>query len=128
MDEVVRVSKSGAVFVMDEIYSHSLTDFVRRSWVVERLLYPKMTGFIYRGSKPYITEDERKMSERDVAEVTARLSDVRSKKFYNMVVTRLLPDKFPTIEKLDRIALMMLGPLGRFVAGRAVLVGVVRKT
>jgi ubiquinone/menaquinone biosynthesis C-methylase UbiE len=127
MNEVVRVSKSGAVFVMDEIYSHSITDLVRRSWIVERLLYPKMSGFIYKGSKPYITEDERKMSERDVAEVTSRLSDIQSRKFYNMVVTRLLPDKFPTIEKLDRIALMILGPLGRFVAGRVVLIGTVRK-
>ena len=68
------------------------------------------------------------MSERDVAEVTSRLSDIRSRKFYNMVVTRLLPDKFPTIEKLDRVALMILGPLGRFVAGRVVLIVAFRKT
>jgi len=73
MEEVLRVSKPGALFEMDEIYSHSITDVVRRSWLVEKLLYPRMTGFIYKGSKPYITEDERKMSEHDVAQVTARL-------------------------------------------------------
>ena len=128
MEEVVRVSKPGTIFIMDEIYSHSITDVIRHSWIVEKLLYPKMTGFIYKGSKPYITEDERKMSEQDVARVTTRLSHVHIRNFYNMAVTRMLPDTFTTVAKLKfRIALMILGPLGRFGGGRIVLVGTLRK-
>ena len=127
MDEIVRVSKPGAIFVVDEIYSHSITDVIRRSWIVERLLYLKMKGFIYNGSKPYITQDERKMSEGDIAQVSSRLSSVQCKKFYNMVVTRLIPDTFTPTAKLDRIALTILGSIGRFVAGRIVLVGTLRK-
>jgi len=126
MGEVVRVSKTGSLFILDEIYSHSITDVIRHSWIVERMLYPKMTGFIYKGSKPYITEDERKMSESDIAHVTARLSHIQSRRFYNLVVTRLVPDRLTAIEKLDRIALILLGPLGRFFAGRIVLVGTLR--
>jgi hypothetical protein len=42
-------------------------------------------------------------------------------------VTRLLPDTITAIEKLDRLALILLGPLGKFVAGRVVLVGTLRK-
>jgi ubiquinone/menaquinone biosynthesis C-methylase UbiE len=128
MDEIVRVSKPGSILIMDEIYSHSFTDIIRHSWIVERLLYPKMTGFIYKGRKPYITEDERKMSEHDVAQVTAQLSRVQSRRFYNLLVTRLLPDTSNTIEKLDRIALMILGPLGSFLAGRVLLVGSLKKS
>ena len=128
MEEVLRVSKPGALFIMDEIYSHSITDVVRHSWLVEKLLYPRMTGFIYKGSKPYITEDERKMSEQDVAQVTARLSHVRIRAFYNMIVTRLLPEKSSAIAKMDRIVLMMLGPLGKFSGGRIVVVGYLERT
>jgi ubiquinone/menaquinone biosynthesis C-methylase UbiE len=126
MNEIVRVSKPGALFVMDEIYSHSVTDAVRHSWVVERMLYPKMSGFIYKGQKPYITEDERKMSERDVSTVTSNLSCVQIRRYFNFIVTRLIPDKFATLSKLDRIALTVLGPVGHYLAGRIVLVGVLK--
>ena len=127
MDEIVRVSKPGAVFVMNEIYSHSITDVIRRSWVVEKVLYPKMTRFIYKGEDPYITKDERKMSEHDVAKVTARLSRIANRRYYNMFVTRLVPDRFRILNILDRLALKFLGPLGGVVAGRVVLVGLLEK-
>lgn len=127
MDEIVRVSKPGALFVMNEIYSHSITNVIRHSWIVERVLYPKMTRFIYGGADPYITADERKMSERDVANVTARMSSVRDRRFYNAIVTRLVPDRFRIINILDRIMLMCLGPLGGIMAGRMVLVGILDK-
>lgn len=127
MGEIVRVSKPGAVFVMDEIYSHTITDAIRHSWLVERLLYRRMSEFIYKREKPYITDDERKMSQRDVAKVIAKLSGVRLRRYFNFVVTRLVPDKSALFNKLDRIALMALGPIGYFVAGRIVLVGIVKK-
>jgi ubiquinone/menaquinone biosynthesis C-methylase UbiE len=125
MDEIVRVCKPGATFVMNEIYSHSVTDVIRHSSIVERVLYPRMTRFIYKDADPYITTDERKLSERDVAKVTARLSRIRDRQYYNMIVTRLVPDKFRILNKLDRIGLMLLGPFGNIVAGRVVLVGTI---
>ena len=128
MEEIVRVSKPGALFVMDEIYSHSITDTIRHSWIVERLLYRRMSGFIYKGQKPYITEDERKMSESDVAQVTAKLSDIQYRRYFNFVVTRLIPDKSAVLSKLDRIALIVLGPIGYYIAGRVVLVGSLNKS
>ena len=60
MREIVRVAKPGAVFVVNEIYSHSLTDKIRHSTLVEKVLYPKMRRLIYGPGKPYITEDREK--------------------------------------------------------------------
>jgi ubiquinone/menaquinone biosynthesis C-methylase UbiE len=123
MREISRVSKPNALIIVNEIYSHSITDIVRRSDLVERKLYPAMRKFVYKGEKPYITADERKMSEHDIALVTSRFSSLEKRKYFNWIVTRLIPDKFPILNKLDRVGLVLLGPLGRFLAGRIVLVG-----
>jgi ubiquinone/menaquinone biosynthesis C-methylase UbiE len=128
MLEIIRVSKSNGLFVADEIYSHSITGWVRHSWLVERLLYGAMQRFIYKGEKPYITEDERKMTERDIAQLKTYLHDIQHHKYFNFIVTRLLPDKFPMFNKLDRILMMALGPLGYFVAGRIVIAGRLQKS
>ena len=56
ISEIVRVSKPGAIFCFNEVYSHSITDRVRHSSFVEKWLYPKMTKFVYGEQKPYITE------------------------------------------------------------------------
>ena len=57
MSEIVRVAKPSAMFVVNEIYSHSVTDKIRHSALVEKVLYPKMRRLIYGSGKPYITED-----------------------------------------------------------------------
>jgi len=67
------------------------------------------------------------MSEHDVAKVTARLSRIADRRYYNMFVTRLVPDRFRILNILDRLALKFLGPLGGVVAGRVVLVGLLEK-
>jgi ubiquinone/menaquinone biosynthesis C-methylase UbiE len=46
MQEIVRVSKSDAIFVVNEIYSHSLTDKIRNAPIVEKVLYPRMRRFM----------------------------------------------------------------------------------
>ena len=127
MKEIARVSKPEALFVVDEIYSHSFTDLTRRSWLVERFLYPAMKGFIYNGEKPYITEDERKMNEFDVAHVKTYLKDFRYHKYFNLFVNRIVPDKFDILNKLDRVCLIILGRIGYFVAGRIVFAGSVHE-
>jgi ubiquinone/menaquinone biosynthesis C-methylase UbiE len=127
MMEICRVSKPNAVFVADEIYSHSITDWIRRSWLVERLLYPAMQRFIYKGEKPYITKDERKMTQKDIAHVKSCLINVRHQKYFNFIVTRLIPDRYDIFAKVDRMILILLGWFGYVVAGRIVFVGTIRK-
>ena len=123
MREIVRVAKPGALLFVNEIYSHSITNVVRHSWLVEKALYPMMQRFIYKGQKPYITQDERKMTEIDVAQVKSHVGTLQHRKYFNFLVTRIVPDKFRSLNKLDRIALRLLGPLGYFCAGRIVFAG-----
>jgi ubiquinone/menaquinone biosynthesis C-methylase UbiE len=127
MAEIVRVAKPGATFVVDEIYSHSLTDSIRRSKLVEKILYPALQKFVYAGNRPYITVDERKLSERDIRLITASVSNLAFKKYFNFIVTRLIPDEYEPINKLDRMLMAVLHPIARFLAGRILFAGVVQK-
>jgi len=122
VNELRRVSKQGAVWVIDEIYSHSITETVRRSWLVEKALYPLMQRFVYGTDKPYITEDERKLNELEIAAVTSGLTDVDAR-YFNFVTTRLVPERWDFAAKLDRIALIVLKPIACFLAGRVLIVG-----
>lgn len=121
MREIVRVAKPGALFVVNEIYSHSITDKVRRSSVVENILYPRMRRLIYGPGKPYITEDERKLSEVDLREITKHLQPRQFEKHFNFLVTRIVPDRFEFIAKADRLLLRLLKPIGRLLAGRVLV-------
>jgi ubiquinone/menaquinone biosynthesis C-methylase UbiE len=123
--EMKRVSKPGALWVIDEIYSHSITDTIRNSWAVKRVLYPAMQRFIYGPGKPYITEDERKLTERDIAAISGALDKPRSR-YFNFIVTRLIPDRWIWASKVDRVALMAAWKLGRYLAGRILMVGSVK--
>ena len=73
MGEIVRVAKPDSIFLVNEIYSHSFTDTIRHSALVEKVLYPKMRRLIYGPGKPYITEDERKLSEADIKQILLSL-------------------------------------------------------
>jgi len=119
--ELRRVSAPQALWLVNEIYSHSWTERIRRSMLVERALYPALRAFIYKGEKPYITEDERKMTEHDLAKVRALLR-VDDERYFNAIVTRLLPDKWETLNKIDQILLRAL-PVGKFIGGRALISG-----
>jgi hypothetical protein len=94
---------------------------------VERLLHPSTQKLIYKGKKPYITEDERKMTERDVARMRSQIGDIAYQRYFNFLVTRIVPDRFSGLNKLDRIALIVLGPLGHFLAGRIAFAGKLQK-
>jgi len=118
MDEVVRVAKPGALLVVNEIYSHSVTDKIRRSALVEKLVYPAMLRFIYGSNKPYITEDERKLTETDLQIIRKPLRRPEFFRYFNFIVTRLLPDRVGAFAKLDQLLLRVLGPVGFLVAGR----------
>lgn len=118
MQEIVRVARPGALFVADEIYSHSMTDRIRHAWLVERVLYPKMQRFIYGPAKPYITADERKLNERDLRLIQQPLGPLLLHKYFNFLVTRIVPDGIALLAKGDRIALCCLRPLAHLLAGR----------
>lgn len=118
MHEIVRVAKPDAVFLVNEIYSHSITEKVRRSRFIDKFLYPRMQRLIYGTAKPYITEDERKLTEADLAQIIQPLRAPLLEKHFNFIVTRVIPDRFDLPNKIDRLVLMLLKPLGRLLAGR----------
>ncbi len=118
MKEIYRVARPDAIFVVNEIYSHSLTDKIRHSSLVERIIYPRMQKLIYGPGRPYITEDERKLNESDLQEIARPLQEPEFLRHYNFIVTRLIPDKLETFAKLDQLLLRALKPLGPLLAGR----------
>jgi ubiquinone/menaquinone biosynthesis C-methylase UbiE len=120
LPELLRVLEPGGVFLIDELYTHHRLQYVRESrlgwWLWARFLpviYP--TGHIYT------TQDERKLSDYDLAAIRSLLTGVRCR-YYNMVVNRFLPS-WKVAERLDRLALKLLGPAGFLFAGRLILVG-----
>lgn len=125
MRELVRVSKPDALWAMNEIYSHSITELVRRSWLVERFFYPILQRFVYQSKTPYITPQERKMTEADVAQVVAPLN-IMQRKFFCFIVQRVIPDRWTLLNKLDRLVLSLLGGVGKYLAGRILVVGRLR--
>lgn len=118
MAEIVRVAKPNAIFLVNEIYSHSLTDKFRHSALIEKFIYQRMQRLIYGPGKPYITEDERKLSELDLKEIAKPLQPMQFEKHFNFIVTRIVPDNFEILNKADRLLLVVLRPLARFIAGR----------
>ena len=126
MNEVCRVAKPNALLIVNEIYSHSFTDKIRRAKVVEEQIYPRMRKLIYGAGKPYITEDERKLSELDLAEIVSHLREPVFFRYFNFFVTRLVPDyEFPA--KVDQLVLRALKPVGRLLAGRILFGAKIRK-
>lgn len=128
MQEIVRVARPNAIFIVNEIYSHSLTDRIRRSKLVERILYPAMQSFIYGSQKPYITEDERKLTEQDIRIIQSPLQPPLVLKHFNFLVTRVFPDRFSWIAKIDRLLLRLLKPIAHLVAGRILFSSRIRKS
>jgi hypothetical protein len=113
--------------VINEVYSHSVTDRIRRSRVVEKWLYPAMQRFVYGPHKPYITEDERKLTERDLAHILSLVSSIALEKHFNFLVSRVVPDRFEVLGQIDRLLLIGVKPFGRFLAGRILFAGPITK-
>jgi ubiquinone/menaquinone biosynthesis C-methylase UbiE len=125
--EMTRVCKPGAWFVANEVYSHSSAERIRRSRFVEKVLYPAMRNWVYgKNNDPYITEDERKLTERDVAVIKSRLAKVEIEKYFNFIATRLLPGNVKFFAQLDRVLIKALKPVAHRLGGRVLLVGRVR--
>ncbi len=126
MKEIARVSKNGAIFFTNEIYTHSAINRIRKSKIIEKWLYPNMVKFIYQGQKQYITEDERKITEHDIKLVKGFLTDTHIE-YFNFFINRIIPDNFTFFVKMDRIVLMLLKPVAHFLAGRILFKGIINK-
>jgi 2-polyprenyl-3-methyl-5-hydroxy-6-metoxy-1,4-benzoquinol methylase len=122
MAEVARVCKPGAIAIVNEVYTHSLADRIRNSHIVREFLYKRLVGVVYGDRKPYITEDERKMSERDIALVEERVAASRTR-YFDMAINRVLPSTIKLLNVLDYLALNLARPLARFLGGRILITG-----
>jgi len=124
--EFQRVVKDGGSLTGDELYTHSWLQKIRESYLLDKVLYPKMRKFIYQDSTPYITEDEHKIDEPEFAVIKSIL-ERPSLKYFNFAVGRLVPDKYAIVARLDRFVMILLMGLGRFLAGRVVFDGKIKK-
>lgn len=124
MRELFRVAKPQSILVINEIYSHSRTDRIRHWRPIAKILYPRMQSFIYGPGDPYITEDERKLNERDLDEIRRYLRRPLSEQYFNFLVTRIIPERFTFLAKADRLLLVVAGKLfAKLLAGRILLTG-----
>ena len=126
LTELCRVCKPQATVVINEVYTHSLLQQVRESRLVDGWLYPHLIRLIYNGEKPYITADERKLTDRDLAVISQFVQGGRWEHF-NCVVRRFTSDDVEPLAKLDRLALRLLQPVAGVLAGRVTYIGGVLK-
>lgn len=125
--EFRRVLKPGGRIIGDELYTHSFAQRrIRESPIVDKALYPLMRKFIYGGKEPYITADEHKIDEREFAYVAGACDPFKAQ-WFNALVGRIAPDRYPALSAFDRAMMRALGPRGRYFAGRVVFEGVVAK-
>ncbi|HFD11981.1 MAG TPA: class I SAM-dependent methyltransferase [Crenotrichaceae bacterium] len=127
MNEIARVAKHEALFVYNEVYSHSFTEKIRRSAFVEKKLYPLLESFVYDNRNPYITEDERKLTESDCDTINQSLVGVDFQQYFYFIVNRVIPEKYDVLNKTDRAILFVCHHLGRYMAGRVIRAGLIRK-
>jgi hypothetical protein len=62
------------------------------------------------------------LTQHDVGTIAAHFARVEVRKYFGAVAGRVLPDKYPLINKLDWLLLIALGPAAS-VLGSRVLVG-----
>lgn len=126
LTELRRVAAPNCTLVCLEMYTHSWLTRIRESRLVAGFLYPALVKWIYGTDRPYITADERKLNEKQVQQIAESLSDSKTDWFY-MIMNRLVPDRFETVEKCDRLMLEACGEMGSIFAGRVILWGQLRK-
>ena len=126
--ELRRVAKPGCVLVSLEMYTHSRLERIRQSWFIKRYVHPAMTRWIYGfpTDQLYITEDERKLTEKDIALIGNSLVSMHTDWFY-VLVDRLVPNRFTSAAIVDRLVMKVLGRAGSILGGRVVRWGVLAK-
>ena len=126
LQEIQRVVRPGGMVFVNELYTHSVIQKIRTSFLVDRLLYSRMVKRIYGTDRPYITEDERKIDQTELALIEQTLEFGFRVDFFMLLEGRLFSSRRPGLSKCDRTALKILGRAGRWLAGRFTLVGSLR--
>ena len=124
--EIRRVSRPGARLLVNEVYTHSGIDRIRHSRFVREVLYERMVRIVYGARRPYITADERKMNEHDMAQVRGAMH-VEFERHFDFLVNRVLPADITACNVVDFLMLNAATPLARRLGGRALVAGTVRK-
>jgi ubiquinone/menaquinone biosynthesis C-methylase UbiE len=125
MRELRRVATPGGLLVCNEPYTHSALTKVRESRLVCSHVYPRVIRWMHGvrdASELYVTEDERKLDQRDLADLQTALPGARVD-YFNMVTGRLVPERFVFATRVDRVGLRALGPLAGALGGRIVVSG-----
>lgn len=125
--ETRRVLKPGGRIIANELYTHSSLQRVRESRFVTEVVYKRMVRFIYGSNRPYITEDEHKINEDELAVLERALTPGTTYMFFLFTGGRLLPASWLAVQKFDRALLNASETAGRRLAGRVVLAGTVAK-
>jgi ubiquinone/menaquinone biosynthesis C-methylase UbiE len=123
--ELARVLRPGGVIIGDEVYTHSALERVRKSSLIERVVYPRMVRYIY-GGEPYITEDEHKIDEQEFAIIRRRLRNPRIT-YFNAFIGRVVRDGVVLAAKLDRAITRATGNAAAYLGGRVVFEGEIIK-
>ena len=126
MRELQRVAAPGCRFIMSEIYSHSVLQRIRDSAAVSRFVYPLVRRVIYGRAEPYITEDERKLTEGDIRAIRSFLRSVERSDYFYLFVKRFIAEGRPWVGHADRTLLRVAGPAGSVLAGRIILFGTMK--
>ncbi len=127
MAEVKRVSKPDGMLFFNEVYSHSIFKKIRYSRFIDKWLYPKMVSFVYRTDEPYITEDEDRLTEVEVKQIAEQLGSIKKRSYFNVFVTRLLPDQYVLVSMIDQLILRILKPVAPLLGSRVIMAGVISK-
>ncbi|MBW8784292.1 MAG: class I SAM-dependent methyltransferase [Novosphingobium sp.] len=123
--EVVRVTRDGGLVLGDELYTHSLLQRVRESVPIARVAYPLLRRWIYGRGEPYITPDEHKIDEAELALVLGAL-EAPQLEWFGLVEGRLFPSRMVWASRVDRAAMRIAGRAAARLASRVVFSGTIR--
>lgn len=106
--ELKRVLKPGAMVVVREQYTSRQLQWIRESWLIDKIVHPALRNWFYSG-RTYITEDERKLDQRDLNLLREQFPRLEVQ-FFDILNNRVFP-KSRRLSKFDH-ALCMRLPLG----------------
>jgi len=124
--EICRVSRPGALVVIDEPYSHTATQSIRHSRFVEEVIYPRVADIVFREKERISSPDETKLTQHDMAYIVENLRCARFC-YFKLLSNRLFPDSIVPLVKMDRALLALCRPIAHFCAGRVLIEGRVGK-
>lgn len=80
-----------------------------------------------QGKDPYITDDEDRLTEVAVSQISSRLRTIETRSYFNAFVTRIFPEKYTWMSKVDRMLLNIWTPMAQLPGSRMLMGGVIAK-